>query len=702
MEKPFLWRNWSPLRRPDFYELLVTRTDLASGLMTHELVRFIVSASERGNSEWGLPVWTPHPWIPSTAGEFAGSQLRLLMPSAFPRECEIPVVAWVKNDQGLTVRANGVLEASGHPAIAVRRGVGSGFLAANHPAGPLVYEAKLPGIQVARTVAIQENTAWKSVAGLLEGAVSWGENQRIQVTADLTIPLGSELTIGAGTVVRLGPGVSIILDGRLTIHGTTDAPVVFAPAERAKPWGGVRLRLDSSEVIATGTIFTGSGANPNWFADHGYSSHRGEECLFFCDRSPRVSLTDCAAIDLAGQLGHALNGGKFELTRCLVQRCSTGGEYTGSTWTVNDSAFIECPVDSAEFVDGDNDGLYLVSGAHTFTNTLFGWVKDDAIDCGGSGVGTLTLQSCWFESVFHEALALSGAKNVTARDSVFIDCGQGLEVGYSGPLALADHCLAVGNLTGMRFGDNYNWSYTGFLTVTNSILLHNHRDVFGYTWNTSGSSFDTNQWVERVLQMDVRDNYLTSTNRYHAENTIWDDATDGWRLASFLTTAPGAQPGVGIGLRAAQLPLSAAADGIPLRLSDFATNRAAVNVVVECPGQSQSVQRLEFYPGETCKSVPVSLASNPNPSVVRVKLSDPEACELTGMASVLLFDGAGLGSKLGWARFDSDLVLYWNDSGSTLEHSNRVEGPWEPITMQASPATIPIGQAQHFYRLRTQ
>src|SRR6185369_12829980 len=118
--------------------------------------------------------------------------------------------------------------------------------------------------------------------------------------------------------------------------------------------------------------------------------------LFFVQQSQSVSLNDSAVMYLAGQLGHSVSGGTFTFNRFLMQRTTTGGEFTGADFTVNDSAFIECPVDNADFVDGDNDALYLVSGNHSFTNTLFGWTKDDGVDSGGSGVGRLHYERCWF------------------------------------------------------------------------------------------------------------------------------------------------------------------------------------------------------------------------------------------------------------------------------------------------------------------
>jgi hypothetical protein len=148
------------------------------------------------------------------------------------------------------------------------------------------------------------------------------------------------------------------------------------------------MRNGTASVTGTGVIFTGSGAVPDWFGTGGNpTSHRREQALFFVNNTQSVSLTDSAAVYLAGQLGHAASGGTFTFDHFLMQRVTSGGEFTGSTWNVNDSAFIECPDDSVNFINGDHDALYFVSGRQAFTNTLLGWTKDDIIDSGGSGYG---------------------------------------------------------------------------------------------------------------------------------------------------------------------------------------------------------------------------------------------------------------------------------------------------------------------------
>lgn len=49
---------------PDYHELRLRRTPAAGGAPETQSVRFIVRASERGNSEVGLPPWTPPPILP--------------------------------------------------------------------------------------------------------------------------------------------------------------------------------------------------------------------------------------------------------------------------------------------------------------------------------------------------------------------------------------------------------------------------------------------------------------------------------------------------------------------------------------------------------------------------------------------------------------------------------------------------------------
>jgi hypothetical protein len=628
----FLNTNAIPVGSPvtvndaDYYELRVTRAAMATSAITNQLVRFIVADSSREDSEWGLPPQVPWPTIPSSSAEFSAAQLRLLAPQRFPTGYEIPIVAWVEDSGGHAVRANGFVSAAGHPSFQVRRGVGSGFLGATNPAGTLTYTPSIQGLPGSKVVELESGTTWTSVSGTLGASVNWPDNSRILITTHLTVPASGTLTIGAGTIVRVNAGIDITNNGSIFINGTRDQPVVFMPNARSQPWGGFMMRNGTGSISGTGVIFTGSGANQSWFGSSGNpGSHRTEQALFFVANSQSISLTDSAAVYLSGQLSHAVGGGTFTFNHFLAQRITSGGEFTGTTWVVNDSAFIECPDDSINFVNGDNDALYFVSGTQSFTNTLVGWTKDDAIDCGGNGYGTLTFQSCWFESVFHEGNALSGYKNVFGKDSVYIGCGQGHEDGYHSPTGRLDHCLLTANQIGVRHGDNYPsiGNYDGNVGATNSILLYNHHDIFGYNWHTGGG------WTQAIGQIFANGNWLTSADTNYPNNFVWDPVNDGNKLAAF-----GGQARVGVGLAVwpGQTALANFAHGIPVGLSIFSTRDVTVNYSVLGTDGTSTSGTLHFPAGKTRDFIPLPASFV---GVLRVSLDDAVNADITGTRTLL-------------------------------------------------------------------
>jgi hypothetical protein len=662
---------FNAITRPDFYELYVVRTETATEAVVTRMVRFLVVASARGGSEWGLPPHVPLPLVQSSPEEFTGARLRLLVPRVFPAGYEIPVVAWAVDDANHAVRANGLLAAAVQNSIQLRRGTGSGFLASNQPPGVLNYAPSIGGISTNKPISIEESTVWTSVAGTLSGSTVWPEQSRIRVTGHIAIPAGSSLTIGAGAIVLLNAGVNITNDGAVVINGSVDQPVVFTPNSRSQPWGGFFMRTSSGSIDGTGVIFVASGANPT-----GGAGHRSEQCLFLVDNSPSIQLTDSAAIYLAGQLGHAYNGGTFTFTRFLMQRATTGGEYTRASFTVNDSAFIECPDDTANFVDGDNDGLYLIGGNHAFTNTLFGWTKDDGVDSGGTdssgSFARINYQSCWFEAAFHEGNSLSGYKNITVRDTVYLNCGQGIEDGYNAPTARVDRCYFALNKSGARHGDNYPsiGNYDGRLTVTNSILLQNHRDLFGFNWRSGGFTNSTDRFF-------ANNNFLTRPDTNFPNNAVWNPAIDAARLSTFGAAG---RVGVALAVRVGQTALTNFLDGIPVLLSMFSSNEVSVDYSVETSSGDVQNGTLVFRPGEMRHYIPTPANLN---GVARVSLGNPQNADLTG-ASELWFQLftpvqttplVTLGSVWRYRNDAVDLGTAWR--AKTYDDSTWASGPAE-------------------------
>ena len=605
---------------PDFYELRVDATNTGSSAVTSEYRRFIINASERVGTEMGIPPHVPFPVIQSSPAEFVGARLRVLTPASFPTGYEIPVVAWVVDDGNHAVRANGVLATAGQNFIQLKRGTGSGFLASNQPPGVLNYTPVVGSISTNKPVNLEAGTVWTSVAGTLSGVTTWPDQSRIRVSGNLAIPAGSSLTIGAGSIVLLNSGVNITNDGAVVIDGSVEQPVVFMPNSRSQPWGGFYMRTSGGSLHATGAVFIASGA-----AQSGAPGHRSEQCLFLVDNAPTVVLSDSAAIYLAGQLGHAYSGGTFAFTRFLMQRATTGGEYTGASFTVNDSAFIDCPDDTANFVDGDNDALYFVSGSHSFTNTLIGWTKDDGIDSGGSGYGPLTYQSCWFESTFHEGNSLSGFKDVQTRGTVYLDCGQGIEAGYDGPTGRVDSCFFTMNQTGIRHGDNYATfsMYDGRVLATNNISIYNHRDLFGFNWDNSNNG----GWTNSYDRFWPSNNFVSVLDTNYPNNALWNPAADGWRLGALGGVG---RVGVGFGVRSSTL--ASFAGGIPVGLSRFCTNEVQVDYVIDGTDGSHAAGTLVYPAGLMRRFIPVP---NSVTGVLRVALSAPVNADVTGTSSLL-------------------------------------------------------------------
>ncbi|HUR46986.1 MAG TPA: hypothetical protein VMZ27_13995, partial [Candidatus Saccharimonadales bacterium] len=487
------------VNRIDYHELFVWRTNTSTLATSNRLVRFVVTTPGRDCCEWGLPPWTPYPFINSAAGEFAGANLRLLTPQDYPAGMDIPLIAWVEDNAGHAVRVNGQLTSTNEQVVLIRRGVGSGLLKPAS-AGPLNYSPQLSSLAANKVINIESSTTWTSVSGNLSGSTTWPDDSRISVTGNVTIPAGSSLTVGAGSVVRLASKANINLAGSITVNGTSAKPVVWTPFTATQPWGGIMMS-NTAQVIATGTIWTGGGGEGCFYSGGGAAcgtsvdggSHRPEQALFHFAAAGSLTLSNCAAISLAGQFGHFNNGGNMNLNHVLIQRCTSGGQYSVGSIVMNDCAIIEVPSDTDTFVDGDNDGMYLENGGYSFTNCLVGWTKDDGFDSGGGGGGINNFINCWFESTYHEGVSGSGDnKYNNMKDTVVMNCGQAFEDGYSRVTNAANNCLYVGNVTGARFGDNYSsgYVYTGFLSVSNSYLLYNYRNVWGMTFNLSGTGVD--------------------------------------------------------------------------------------------------------------------------------------------------------------------------------------------------------------------
>ena len=618
----------------DYYELRVTRQDLISGTQEMELLHFIIRDSARGNSEWGLTPWVPYRSVVSAAGEFSGADLKIVTPAAFPLGLEIPVIARVEDEAGRRLNVNGAITADefSDSPLEVLRGVGSVFLPAATEPGVVSWTGQIHGLQTRREIAMEAATDWQEISGALTASTDWGENARIRIRGDtgtpLTIGPDARLTIGAGSVIVVDPDVTIEVEGTVVVTGTVERPVVFTSEDRSVPWGGFLFEAGAAQGTFSGTILTASGADPDWLNRHpGYGhSHRAEQCLFFLSEGAKLTLTDCFLVENQGQAGHGERA-SLTMTRCLVQKCITAGQYNRGSVVLDDCALIEFPSAAADFADEDNDALYLTGGAHVLTDCLLGWALDDGVDAGSGSEGSVLVENCWFESCYHEAMAFSEKRDADVTDTVVLNCGQGIECGFGAPDVNAARCLSTANLVGTRFGDNYDWSYNGFLTVTDSLLLFNHRDVWGQAWD---------DWSIHIEQMDIHGNFLSQANPSFPDNKLWHPMTDPNQLALLAPFLPADTTTVGMALTIEDdvLDISELQDPLAIRLSTFTTNTVSIDYAIEGDSELLSDGTLYFTPGETIRLIALDTLPLEEVAEIRVMLSHPVNAELTGRSEV--------------------------------------------------------------------
>jgi hypothetical protein len=687
-----------------YHDLEVIRTPAGGGVPEILTLQFIILASERGTTEAGLPPWTPHPMVPDSPAAFSGATLSLIAPPRWPVDLDLPLVAKLTGADGEGLRLNGrvVLGGLSGRSFWLRRGWGSRLLPAFGQAGAVALGGSVQGLPGHGQTVVEDNIAWADVAGNLPGDTTWPANSRIHVTETLTVASGNTLTIGAGSIIKLEPGVVIVVNGALQVDGTVAEPVAFVPKAAAQPWGGIELDAATSQVRANGAIFTGAGADPTWFNTHaGYGSHQGQQALFLVSAAgAELHTSDVWMFDLAGQALNSRSGTVVDLQRTLIQRCVTGGELSGTTVSIDRSALMEFPDDTMNFVDGDNDALYLTDGLQSVTRSVIGWTKDDGLDTGGNGgPGTVTTVSGnWFESIFHEGDALSGNRDAPFSNCVFMDCGQGVECGYGPPRAVVNNCLFTGNLVGARFGDNYNWGYTGSVEVRNSLFSGNfYHDVWGYDWLS---------WsYANATAFNVHDNLLRMPDLlHHPSNSAWT-AADGAKLDAFMAR-PGVEVGIAVLPPAGQSQPGAYAGSFPVRLSSFSSKQVSATWTLygatggRSPLASLATGSVTFEPGETLKTVLAPLTTPGSYAKLAIVLSEAFGAVVTGADPWFVASSSLSPYTLVQDQAGNRQVLYWQGAGAMLETSTDLMN-WQPLPEAASPMPVTPGiGGGPFFRLR--
>ena len=458
-----------------FYRLEITLE--GENARDPEVVRIVLLDEERGEAEWGLRSWTPA--LPAS-GTLGNRTVTLVHPFRVPQEVNVPLVVLLEKEADPEVK---ILEAAlGDQSFLIKGETGSMQIP------PALVES--PSLSVDNR-AIPVHFSFfedppRELGGTVTDDLHIPAGTYVRIVSDMSIPAGVTFTADSGAFISIDPEVNLYCEGNILLHGSPQKPVTLTCSQPGKFWGGIIGTGTGNRLEATHAIFCHSGYHTGGEFSYGHA-HR--QALVYNEHGT-LKFDHCYFLDHAGQVFYPVFS-TIEISHSLVQRAMTSGQLNNSEVSISHTVFTDFPDDSFDYRDEDNDALYLMECNATITDCIFMFAKDDGLDSGGSGGGTVHVRNSRFEVIFHEGAALSSGGEVTKRHfftgCTFVNCGQGLELGYSSPnhLVTVDSCLFRENGIGIRYGDNYTMLHRGMLHVSNSYSIFNEsHDVWNMVRNT--------------------------------------------------------------------------------------------------------------------------------------------------------------------------------------------------------------------------
>ncbi|MFA9390060.1 MAG: right-handed parallel beta-helix repeat-containing protein [Prolixibacteraceae bacterium] len=441
-------------------------------VMDADTTLFVLFDKERGLTEWGLVKWIPKK--PDITSHYEGL-IHIIHPQFYVPGSSFPwffktVVGPYACDANLKVASS-----DGNSCI-LKRGTGSMSFEINDSKNFYLslaeqnYTPKLkaytsPAIELTKTISLP---------------LRFGPNALVNIKSDVIITASGSLTFEEGTTVLIDAGINIKNIGPLRFKGTNSNPILISCSNADDYFGGVISEGSLGDIEAEYTFFTRFGKH----AEKEYQYGHARQQALFKAKETKLTFENCYFMDSQGQVFYPEQCSLF-IRDCLIQRVKTGGQINRSTLYINDSYFSDFPNDGQDYLDEDNDALYLSASNAYIVNSQFMYAKDDGIDTGGNEGGEITIDSCWFEACFHEGIAMSSGsettKHHTIKNSVFVNCQQGAELGYSSPyheVVLTD-CLFQNNEIGIRYGDNYENNVDGIMRVNGALFSGNSKNY----WN---------------------------------------------------------------------------------------------------------------------------------------------------------------------------------------------------------------------------
>lgn len=493
------------LEDPGFYELLITSTN---SQLTDSIL-FVIQSESRGDSEWGLPEFTPTDFESSS---LSLEEVQFIYPKN--RYAAVPIPVCMKLSDVDTSYKSKYYQVNYETSNAVeylRQGIGSVKLAIKDEYTSIDLEIGAKSFNLPINLPTSDTL---QIPSIINGGYEIPANTSVILDEDLTINEGGHLIINEGCLILLDEAININNFGNISIRGEAINPVYFTCKSDGEFWGGF-INKGANLVDINYCFFTSSGYHTSEEYQWG---HAKQQALFYCENTT-FTIENSYMIDNSGQIFYTTDT-ELMIKNCLVQRSKTGGQQNSSELTIDSSFFMDLPYREHQFLDDDNDGLYLAECDAVISNSAFLFIKDDGIDSGASSGGDVTINNCHFEGIFHEGLALSSSyavyKSHYVTNSTFTNCGQGIELGYSSSnhMVNVDNCSFYDNAVGIRYGDNYSREYNGIVHVSNSTSYNNH---FKDVWNMVHTD-----WTGHYKKLSFSNTSVSNYNPNYPDLTLME------------------------------------------------------------------------------------------------------------------------------------------------------------------------------------
>lgn len=485
-----------------FFELIMGYKD------NRDTILFTLADELRFSTEWGIPSWTPSPITPDIINP---CEIIPVYPKKFVTGTGIPFIFYLYNNDARVEGYSFGKYSLSQDSFFIKHGEGSILLQPS--SNDSIFNFNINGQDISLKSSFIESAS-VFIEGEIQQNMIIDTNKVVRINQDLIIPSGYSLTINEGVIVTVEESVNIINYGTINISGTKENPVFFTSSEFGKFWGGFISVGNNSKVISENTIFCHSGFSNS--GKYGNVGHAHQQALFYLEDS-ELYLNHCYIIDHKGQSFYSLNS-KLTLETILVQRLISGGQVNSSQVIIKNSIFTDFPNDNQDFIDADNDALYIHASDVVIDSSCFMYAKDDGLDSGGHEGGIISVSNSRFEACFHEGAALSSENDVLKTHNfincIFLKCGQGIELGYSSPnhSVTVDNCLFLNNGIGIRYGDNYDGSeINGLMYVKNTKSCNNIIDIWNMVYKL---------WAPKLDNMTFENVQISSFSRQYPDLQI--------------------------------------------------------------------------------------------------------------------------------------------------------------------------------------